>query len=184
MKLESGRYDDLLITLRRRFIVMAVILFAVAMFCVYQERTCRQLDKTCKELMRAEAGLSRVKQAAASHRQTLSALKAQFERLDTNASTARVVYGRVDEIQASYKPDDMSIGNLEKKGNDVSLSYIMKFVDIDYSRFLTIVHELQRGVFPVSQVTSVLISQASSEGKGSVTFAIHGAITSIEKSQP
>lgn len=184
MKLESGRYDDLLMTLRRRFVAAAVVLFVMAMVCVYLERTGRQLDKTHKELLRAEAGLSRVKQAAASHRQTLAALKAQFERLDTKSSTARVVYGRVDEIQASYKPDEMSIGSLEKKGNDVSLSYIMKFVDIDYSRFLTIVHELQRGVFPVSQVTSILIGQAPLEGKGSVTFTIHGAITSIEKSQP
>lgn len=184
MKFDSGRYDDVLKSLRQRFIVVSVLLFAVAMVCVYQIRTRRLLEKTHKELVRAQDGLRRVTHGIENRTQTLATLKSQFVKDGFTQSTAQIVYRKMDDILVAYKPDEFSIGSLEKKGSDVSLPFTLKFTGTDYNRFLTIISELQRGTYPISQVSSLSIVQTSRGGKNGLLFTIMGSITSIEKSLP
>lgn len=184
MKLESEKYGYFISPCRKRFLVSSVILFVVAIVSVYQVRNKRLLENTYKELLRADNGLYRLKQASKNYKQTLDALKIQLDKGGNSVSTARIVYGKADEIGTLYKPDEMTIGALEKKGSDISLSYTLKFIDMDYNRFLTIVSELQGGTFPVSHVVSIAIAQSTLQGKGSVIYTISGSITAIEKSQP
>lgn len=184
MKFESGRYDELLKPLRKRFLTGVLLLFIITLLCVYQERTKQLLNKTHKELLRAQDGMSRVKQAIVNRKQALAVFRSQLEKVDDAVSTARIVYSKVDEINAAYRPDEITIGSIEKKGTDVTLSYTLKFVDMDYNRFLTIINELQRGTYPVSQVTSLSIVQSALGGKGAISYSISGILAVIEKVKP
>ena len=180
----DSRYEQNIKPLKRVFLTVTVLLLALATTLAIQERNRRLLEKTLSELARAKDGLSRVKEASMSRRNALTTLKAQLVKDVDSGSPERLIYGKVDEIKAGLKPDDMTIATLEKKGGDVSLAFTLKFTNPNYCDLLNAVSRLQQAVYPFTPVNTIAISQVDHNGKGAVEFTINGTVLTPERNKP
>lgn len=184
MNRTDGRYDRGIKPLKRVFLATTVLFLALAVTLAVLERNHRILKKTHGELVRANDGLARVKEANLNRKQALTTLKAQLVREIETSSPERLIYGKVDEIKAQLKPNDMTITGLEKKGGDISLQYTLKFINPNYCELLNTISRLQQAVFPFTPVTSIVISQTDQGGKGALDFTITGTVQTIEGIKP
>ncbi len=180
----DSRYKRDIKPLKRVFLIATLLFVATATTFAIQERSRRVLEKTLAELARAREGLSRLKEAGMNRRQALSTLKSQLAKDVATSSPERLIYGKVDEIKARLKPDDMTIGALEKKGGDISLPFTLKFTNPNYCNLLNAVSQLQQSAFPFTPVNSIAISQAEQNGKGVVEFTINGTVLTPERNKP
>ncbi|HEX9023477.1 MAG TPA: hypothetical protein VF799_06545 [Geobacteraceae bacterium] len=180
----SGRYGRDIRPLKRIFAVATAVFLVLATTCAILERNRRVQEKALGELTRARSGLSRLKEAILNRRQALSTIKAQLVRDVATVSPERLIYGKVDEIKARLKPDDMTIGALEKKGGDVSLTFTLKFINPNYGNLLNAVSQLQQSAFPFTPVNAIAISQGEQNGKGVVEFTINGTVLTPERNKP
>ena len=167
--------------LKLGFLVITLLVLALATMLVIQKRSHRILEKTDVELVKALEGLTRVKEAIVQRKQALATFKTQQSMNIETASPERLIYGKVDEIMAQLKPNDMTITTLERKGGDVSLQYTLKFISPKYSDLLNALTRLQQSVFPFTPVNTIAISQSDQSGKGAVEFTINGSILIPER---
>ena len=179
-----GRYERDIRPLKRVFLITAVLFLALATTFAVQEKNRRVKEKTLAELARAREGLSRVKEAAMNRRRALTALKSQLVTNMESNSPERLIYGKIDELKARLKPDDMTIGTLKKEGGDVSLPFTLKFTNPNYCDLLNAVGHLQHEVFPFTPVNSIAIAQGEHDGKGVVEYTIDGTVLTIERRNP
>lgn len=180
----AGRYEAAIRPLKRRLLMATALFLVLATACAFQERERRKLEKTHKELARAKDGLARVREATRNRREALAALRSQLgQELESN-SPERLIYGRIDEIKTRFKPDDMAITAMEKKGGDASIQYTLKFNNSNYCDFLNAVGYLQRTVFPFTPVDSITVSQGELNGKGIVAFTVNGKVLSPVRNRP
>jgi|GEM_PF-2015392 len=184
MNRTDSRYDSAIKPLKRGFIIATVLFLALATVLVLLKRSHRVLEKTHGELVRAKDGLARVQEASRNRKQALTTLKAQLVQGLETASPERMIYGKVDEIKAQLKPNDMTIGSVEKKGGDASLQYTLKFINPNYCDLLNSISRLQQAVFPFSPVDSIAISTAEQAGKGVLEFTVTGTILTPERIKP
>lgn len=184
MTFTDSRYERGLKPAKRGFWIAAILFVALSTTVAVQERSRRVLEKTHGELTRAKEGLARVKGACLSRRQALTSLKSQFVQNNETTSPERLIYGKIDEIKARLKPDDMTIAALEKKEGDVSLQFTLKFINPNYCELLNSVNQLQQAVFPFTPVNSIAVTQAEQNGKGVVEFTIIGSVLTPERNKP
>ncbi len=184
MNRATGRYDRAIRPLKLGFLIATALFLVLATALVFLKRNHRLLDKTHGELVRAKEGLARVKEAGQNRTQALATLKGQLAKGLETSSPERLIYGKVDEIKAQLKPDDMTIASVEKKGGDASLQYTLKFVNPGYCDLLNAVNRLQQAVFPFAPVDSIAVSQAEQGGKGVVEFTVTGTIQTIDRATP
>jgi hypothetical protein len=78
----------------------------------------------------------------------------------------------------------MTIGTLEKRGGDVSLTFTLKFTNPNYCDLLNTVSRLQQAVYPFTPVDSIAISQVDRNGKGVVEFTVNGTVLTPERNKP
>ena len=164
--------------------IATVLFLALATALMFLKRDHRVLEKTHSELVRAKDGMARVQEASQNRKQALTTLKAQLVQGLETSSPERMIYGKVDEIKAQLKPNDMTIGSVEKKGSDASLQYTLKFINPNYCDLLTTISRLQQAVFPFTPVDSITISAAEQGGKGVLEFAVTGTILTPERIKP
>lgn len=184
MKIITNSYDRDLWSLKVRFWVVAALLLVAAVACATLIRTRRIQEKTYAELVRAQTGRDKLKKAAINRNQALIALKAQLGSGRDKSSPESRIYGKLDDISIHLKADDVTVTAIERKNDEVSLPYTLKFKNHDYSSFLNAISYLQESVFPLSSVSSIAIAQADDAGKGGVIFTINGKILTNEKSKP
>ncbi len=179
-----NRYQNDLRPYKRNFLLATALFLIVSTAFSLQERERKILGIREKELLRAKEGSFRVRSAIQERRDSLATLKSQFSSDTAKTSPARLIYSRVDEIKARYKPDDMVITAIEKKDAEVSLKYTLSFSNTDYSALLNTLGELQHNVFPFTPVESVAISQGDNKGKGGLLKVINGSVISFEGNKP
>ena len=179
-----SRYASAIKPLKRGFMIATALFLAMATVFTLLKRSHRVLEKTHEELVRARDGLARVQEASRNRKQALAALKARLAQGVETTSPERMIYGKVDEIKTRLKPDDMTIGSVEKKGGDASLQYTLKFINPSYCDLLNSISRLQQAVFPFSPVDSIAISAAEQAGKGVLEFTVTGTILTPERIKP
>jgi len=170
--------------LKLRFWIAATLLLVTALACASQTRNRRLLEQTQEGLLRAKAGLTRVREARATRANDLSALKAQYSQSAAGSSAERLLYGRVDELKARFRPDDLTISPIERKGGELSLQYSLRFINPNYDDFLNAVAYLDGAVFPLTLVSAVAITQADAGGRGVVTCTVSGQLLTGAKATP
>jgi hypothetical protein len=180
----NNRYASDIKPLKRVFLITSVLFLALAATCAVQKRNRRVQERTLGELARAQEGLRRVREAVVNRRQAMVSLKSQLVTGVAASSPERVIYGKIDEIKARLKPDDMTIGTLEKKGGDVSLAFTLKYTNPNYCDLLNAVSHLQEAVFPFTPVNAIAIAQGEQNGRGVVEYTIDGTVLTPERSKP
>jgi hypothetical protein len=170
--------------LKLRFLIVATLFIALAASVAIHERSRRVLEKTGSELTRAKSGLAQVKEASMNRRVALANIKSQIFMDSGSGSPEGLIYGKVDEIKARLKPDDMTITALEKKEGNVSLTYTLKFINTNYCEMLNAVSHLQQDVFPFAPVNTIALAPAEQNGKGVVEFTIIGSVLTPDRSKP
>ena len=179
-----SRYETDIAPLKRRFCFAAALFLVTAMACVSQIRSRRLLEKTHDELVRAKAGLVRVREAGATRRNTLEMLKNLQMHGAANTSAERRIYGKIDELNTRLKPDELTISAIERKGDEVLLQYSFKFINPNYNDFLNTVNYLEGSVFPLTTVNAVAITQAEAGGKKMLACSVNGKVLTSEKQKP
>ncbi len=180
----ASRYESDLKPLKMRFFIAAALLLIVAIASVRQLRSRILLEQLSADLIRAQSGLARVKEANANRRRALTALQSQLSQFAQNSSPEMVLYRKIDEIKARLSPDNMTIGAVEKKGGEASLPYSLVFNNPDFNNLLNAVSYLHGAVFPLSPVSSVAIMRSDPSGTGEGSFTISGKVITSEKTKP
>lgn len=180
----STGYAHYLQPLKKRFYLIAVLLLAVASAWVQQQRNRLVLEKTNQELLRAKSGLGRVAAAIDNRRAVLTAMQNQFAQGVQQRSPEAIIYGKVDELKARFKPDDMTITPIEKKGYETTLNYTLTFTNPDYNTLLNSISALQGAVFPMTPVSSVAIAQTDLKGSAVLSCKVTGRIVTGEAAKP
>ena len=168
----------------QRFRMAAALLLVAALACASQVRTRRLLEQTHGDLVRAESGLDRVRQASRERRHALTTLKAQYLPGDTHLSAERILYERIDDLKARFSPQEMNVSALERRGEEVSLQYSLKFVNPNYGDFLNTVGYLDGAVFPSSLVSAVEVTRVDVAGKAMLSCSVSGKLLSSAKGGP
>jgi len=184
MSLSNNRYEGGLKSLKRIFMAATLLFITLATIFVIAERNRRVLKKTIQELGKANAGLEGVKTAILNRRNALTTIKAQLVPDNEKSSSERQVYGKVDEIIARFEPNDMTITTLERKGENVSLPFTLKFSNPNYSDFLNNVGQMQRSVFPFTPINSIALTQTEQNGKWIVEYTLTGSVLTVDRNGP
>jgi hypothetical protein len=180
----NDRYELGLKPVKLRFLIAAALFLVLAATVAIHDRNRRVLEKTDGELTRAKGDLAQVKEASMNRRIALTTLKSELFKDTETGSPERTIYGKVDEIKARLKPDDMTITALEKKEGNVSLTFTLKFVNANYCELLNAVSLLQQDVFPFTPVNSIALAQSEQNGKGVVEFTITGSVLTPDRGKP
>jgi type II secretory pathway pseudopilin PulG len=174
MNRTAGRYDSGIKPQKRFFWIAAFLCLAVATLWTDQKRS-RRIQ------LRAQDGLSLVRQATENRRDVLASLRKALPEEPGNDSPEGLIYGRIDQINARLKPDEMTIATLERRGGELSLQYTLLFVDPGYCELLNAVGYLQQGTFLFTPVNSLAVSR---NGKGGISYVIKGTVLLPEGSRP
>jgi hypothetical protein len=166
-----------------RFWVSAALFLIVAVTCSSQVRSWRIQEKTYKDLVRAKAGLVKLREATQNRKTALAKLKAQPVDNNENKTPEMLVYWKLDEIKERLRTDDVVVTAMEKKGDMASIPYVLKFNNHSYHEFINAIRYLQKSSSPWTPVNSISISQSTVPGKGPVIFTIAGKILA-NKSKP
>ena len=177
-------YDNILIPLKRRFFIATALLFVVAIACVTQMRSRRQLEKTSDDVIRAQAGLTRVKVANANRKQALAAIRSQLDQNTQQNSPEMVLYRKVDELAANLNPDGMTTSSIENKGGEATLLFTLDFNNPDFNALLNTVSTLHAATFPMTPVSAITVSQSDGKGSSGVSYKVSGKIITSVKAKP
>jgi len=179
-----SKYEADITPLIRRFWISTALLLIAAIICVSLTRTRRLMEKTHDGLLKASAGLGRVREASESREKALAILKTLYMQSAASTSPERQIYAKVDELTARLRPDDLTISTIEKKGIEVSLQYTFKFINPNYNEFLNNVSYLGGNIFPLTTVSTVVIAQSEAGGKSVLTCTVTGKILTSERIGP
>jgi hypothetical protein len=179
-----NEYELHMMPLKKRFWLSVALFLVMAMVCTSMLRARRLQGRTQAELVKAQAGLAKLKVTNLNRRNALGILKTEYLLGVTNISDERLLYSKMDELKARLKPDDLTVSGIEKKGGTVSLPYTLKFINTDYNDFLNTISYLEGAVFPFTTVNSVTIAQADAGGKNVVAFTINGKVLTSESKKP
>lgn len=179
-----SRYEADIILVNKRFRIAVALFLVAALACTWLSRTRKQMELTHGNLLKAKAGLAKVRDANQNRRTALGILKTEYLLGETNVSDDRLLYGKMDELRGRLKPDDLTVATIERKNGEVSLPYTLKFLNPDYNDFLNTISYLEGTVFPFTLVNSVSIARAESGGKGAVSFTINGKVVTSESKKP
>lgn len=179
-----SRYEADIIPVNKRFRIAVALFLVTALACAGMSRARKQLEATHDNLIKAKAGLAKVREANQNRRNALGILKTEYLLGETNISDERLLYGKMDDLKARLRPDDLTISPIERKSGEVSLPYTLKFVNPDYNDFLNTISYLEGTVFPFTVVNSVAIIRAEAGGKGVVSFTINGRVVTSESKKP
>jgi hypothetical protein len=178
-----SRYESDIGPLKKRFWIAAGLLLLAAMICISQIRNRLLQEKTRSELVRAKAGLALLREASVNRKQALDMLKAMYMQ-GASSSSERLIYGKIDELSARLKPDDVTFSTIERKEGEVSLQFSFKFINPNYNDFLNNVSYLEGSVFPLTMVSAVAITQAEVAGKSVLSCSITGKVLTSESRKP
>ena len=184
MKRNISQYEIDLRPLKMRFLIAATLFLVVALACVSVSRTRKLHDKTHAELVRAKAGLAKLRGAAKNRAETLARLKALLADNTDNKSPEMLIYWKVDEIKERTRTNDLTVATIEKKGEKASLPFVLKLNNHNYTEFIHTIRYLQKSFSPWAPVSSVAISQTGDPGKSGVVFTINAKVVVNEKSAP
>jgi hypothetical protein len=177
-------YEADITPLIKRFCITTALVLIVAMLCVALTRTRRLMEKTHDGLLKAKAGLGRVREASESREKALATLKTLYMQSASGTSPERQIYAKVDELTSRLKPDDLTFSAIEKKGVEVSLQYTFKFINPNYNEFLNIVSYLGGNIFPLTTVGTVTIAQSEAGVKSVLNCTVTGKVLTSEKIGP
>lgn len=184
MNLANSQYEADLWPVKIRFWVASALFLLLAATCVCQVRAWRLQEKTYAELLRAKAGLTRLREASLNRKEALARLKAQPVDNTEHKTPEMLIYWKLDEIKERLRTDDLTAAAIEKKGEKVSLPYTLKFNNHSYHEFINAIRYLQKSASPWTPVSSLTISQSGDPGKGAVIFTIAGNVLVNDKSKP
>jgi hypothetical protein len=179
-----SKYEADITPLIRRFWIATALLLIAAIVCVALTRTRRLMEKTHDGLLKARAGLGRVREAGESREKALATLKTLYMQSSAGTSPERLIYAKIDELNTRLRPDDMTISAIEKKGGEVSLQYTFKFINPNYNELLNNVSYLGGNIFPLTTVSTVTIAQAEAGGKSVLNCTVTGKVLTSEKNGP
>ena len=180
----TGRQPTDLAAQKRLFWMAAALLLLALLAFLGQARSKRLLEKTRDDLARAESGLARLQTASAERKKALTALKSQKLPSDAKISPEVLLYRAVDELKARFSPDSLTVSAVERKANEVSLGYSLKYLNPNYSNFLNIVGYLESCNVPSSQVNAVEIVRDGSNGKAEVSCSVTGRLLTSAQGGP
>lgn len=184
MKLTTNQYETDLRPIKVRFWVAAAVFLIVALACASQVRAWRIQERTHAELVRAKAGLAKLREASRNRQVALAKLKAQPVDNNENKTPEMLIYWKLDEIKERLRSDELTVAAIEKKGDKVSIPYNLKLNNHSYHEFINAIRYLQKSSSPWTPVSSITISQAGDPGKNSVAFTIAGKVLVNDKSKP
>lgn len=184
MKLTTSQYETDLQPTKIRFWVAAAVFLVVSLTCVSQSRTWRTQERTHAELLRAKAGLAKLREASRNRQEALAKLKALPVDNNENKTAEMLIYWKLDEIKERLRTDDLTVAAIEKKGDKVSIPYNLKLNSHSYHEFINAIRYLQKSSSPWTPVGSITISQAGDPGKSIVAFTIAGKVLANDKSKP
>lgn len=167
-----------------RFWIAAALFLVVAVACTSLARTRKLQEKTLTDLVRAKAGLVKLREASKNRKEALARLKAQPVDNAENKSPQMLIYWKLDEMKERLRPDDVTVASIEKKGEKVSLPYTLKLNNHSYSEFLDAIRYLQSSSSPWTPVSSIAISQSGDPARRAVIFSIAGKVLVNDKSKP
>ena len=176
MNLTPDRYQSALRPAQLRFRQALGLFLVAALACISQLRTGRNLEHTRAELTRARTGLARVRAANHNASQDLAILQAGFAQGADGQSAERLIYGRIDELKSRFRPDQLTISALERRGGELSLQYTLQFDNPDYNEFLNLVGYLERAAFPFSPVDSVTLAGDRANRGKTISCTVSGKL--------
>ena len=144
MNRAAGRYDTEIKPQKRLFWIATLLCLTVATYWTDQKRSRRIQEKVYQEQLRAQEGLSLVRQATENRRVALASLRNALPEGPGSDSPEGLIYGRIDQIMARLKPDEMTIATLERRGGELSLQYSLTFVNSGFCDLLNAVGYLRQ----------------------------------------
>ncbi len=181
MNQKAGRYDCEIKPQKRFFWIATLLCLTVATIWTDQKRSRRIQEKEYQENLRAQEGLTLVRQATENRTLILASLQNILPKETGSDSPEGLIYGRIDHINAQLKPDEMTIATLERRGGELSLQYNLTFANLGFCELLNAVGYLQQGTFLFTPVNSIVVSR---NGRGGGSYIIRGTVLLPEGSKP
>jgi hypothetical protein len=170
--------------LKKRYWMALALFFISSMVCVSLLRTMQVQEKTNRELLRASDGLKLLKGVNINRRMSLAQLKSHFLADGKNASVEKLIYARIDDLKTRFKPNDLTIASIEKKGEEVTLNYTLKFLNPDFNYFLNTVNALEEIDYPLTVVSSVSITRSAAKDGNVLSCAVSGKVLAFSDNSP
>lgn len=184
MNLANISYETDLRPIKRRFWMATALFLAASLALVSQIRQSLDLEQTRLGLERAESGLDRLRKGTLERKKALATLKARSLGGAANASPERILYERIDDVNARFHPDDTSVSPIENKGGEVTLPFSLTFLNPDYNNFLNAVSYLEGATNPASQVSSLDVALTETGGKTTLACSVKGKLVTSAKARP
>lgn len=180
----ANRHHSELGPLRRRFWISLALFLGAALLCSSQLRVRFTLEKSRAELLKAQAGLAQLRLASAQRQAALEALRSQYGSGEAGASVEQLLYGRIDALRERFRPDELTISGIEKRGDEVSLKYSFRFVNPSFDDFLNALCHLEGSGFPLTMVDSVSVHHALADGKDLLSCTVNGVVLGFQGRLP
>ena len=166
----------------RRFWLALLIFLVCALICAAQARARITLEKTREGLLRAQEGLALLRQGSAARSAALTGFRNQYQQ--AGLSPEQLLYRRLDALKGELAPDDLTLSQLEKKGEQVSLQYSFNFINPPLDRFLNALCLLEGSAFPLTVVHSVSIARAATDGREVLSCTVNGTLLAFPEGRP
>lgn len=169
--------------LKRLFIyyIISGILFLIALTgVVISKKYSDSLYDTLNKLQAVKLNIIRMKDAEDYIIQTISEARSVVPSDLGARSPEECIFISLDELKSRIKNADISVTNMEYKGDEVSLPVTIKatVVGKDYASFVNNLGYLQSLSFPFFSISNISISQ--SEDKTAVLYEIKGTLKTLK----
>jgi hypothetical protein len=162
--------------LQKIYIITASVFALLVATAVVVHKYDKSRDELVRKLQKAKTNIGLMRNATADTRQLLTSFCALIPPGQAAYSPERLLFARVDELKSSFPDALLTLGNLEDKGDEFSLSFVCRGTMVDYSAFLGRLGRLESSVLPVVQVKSLAITQAEEHDQQQVIYQLDGFV--------
>ncbi len=164
------------------YIAVSILLAAVVSGIIIAKKYRDSVFATLKNLQTAEQNLFRMKEAIEDIDKTITEAIMIMPDIFKKKTAEELMYIRVDELKSRFRDAEVSITNIEYKGNEINMTIGIKAGKMkDYTAFVNNVGYLQSLKFPFFSINAVSLFQ--SQDKISVSYEIKGTLKTLKDSR-
>ncbi|MCL4455998.1 MAG: hypothetical protein M1147_02640 [Nitrospirae bacterium] len=164
------------------YIAVSILLIAVVSGIIVAKKYGDSAFATLKSLQTAKQNVFSMREAIEDIDKTIAEAKMILPDAFNKKTAEELMYIRIDELKSRFRDAEVSITNIEYKGNEISMPVGIKANKMkDYTAFVNNIGYLQSLKFPFFFISSVAVFQ--SQDKTSVSYEIKGTLKTLKDSR-
>ncbi|HAK88649.1 MAG TPA: hypothetical protein DHV16_07565 [Nitrospiraceae bacterium] len=164
------------------YIAASILLIIVVSGIIVAKKYGDSVFATRKSLQTAKQNVFGMKEAIGDIDKTIAEAKMIMPDIFDKKTAEELIYIRIDELKSRFRDAEVSITNIEYKGNEIGMPVGIKANKMkDYTAFVNNIGWLQSLKFPFFSISSIAVFQ--SQDKTAVSYEIKGALRTLKDSK-